>query len=140
MKRILSLLMLIAALGLGACTTVPTSSAGAPLFVNLISDEPHRATMGIGFGAKQMERGHPLTLFLNDRAVVLASSANTARFPQQQKMLAELLAQGATVLVCPMCMQQYGVKQADLLPGLKMGTPEITGGALFKPNSRTMTW
>ncbi len=140
MKRILSLLLLALTLGLGACSSMPGSGANAPLFVNLISDEPHRAIMGLGFGGAQLERGHPLTLFLNDRAVVLASKTNAAKFPEQQKMLAGLVDKGATVLVCPMCLKHYGLSQADLLPGLQLGSPELTGGALFKRNSRTMTW
>lgn len=140
MKRILSLLMLVVALGLGACSTMSGSSGGEPLFVNLISDNPHRATMGIGFGSAQLDRGHPLTVFLNDRAVALASKANAAKYPEQQKMLTELLSKGATVLVCPMCLRHYGFQQADLLPGMKLGSPELTGGALFQRNSRTMTW
>lgn len=140
MKRILNLLLLAVVLGLGACSSLPGASNTDPLFVNLISDEPHRATMGIGFGKNQLDRGHPLTVFLNDRAVVLGAKANAAKFPEQQKMLSELVARGATVLVCPMCMKHYGVNQSDLLPGLKVGNPELTGGALFQANSRTLTW
>jgi len=39
-----------------------------------------------------------------------------------------------------MCMKHYGVKEADLLPGIKVGNPEVTGGALFKDNTKTLTW
>lgn len=140
MKRILTFLLLAATLALGACSTSPSATAGDPLFVNLTSDEPHRATMGIGFGKNQLERGHPLTVFINDRAVVLAAKTNAARFPDHQKMLTELVAKGATVLVCPMCMKHYGISQSDLLPGLQVGNPERTGGALFRPGSRALTW
>jgi sulfur relay (sulfurtransferase) complex TusBCD TusD component (DsrE family) len=111
-----------------------------PLFVNLTTDEPHRANMGITFGKSQLERGHPLTIFLNDKGVLIGSKANAARFADHQKALGELMSKGAMVLVCPMCMQHYGVKESDLLPGLKVGNPEVTGGALFKENTKTMTW
>lgn len=50
------------------------------------------------------------------------------------------MSKGATVLICPMCMKHYGVKEADLLSGLKVGKPELTGGALFKDNTKTLTW
>ncbi len=40
-----------------------------PLFINLISDDPHRADMAISFGKNQLERSHPLTIFLNDKGV-----------------------------------------------------------------------
>jgi len=111
-----------------------------PLFVNLTTDDSHRASMAITFGQNQLERGHPLTIFLNDKGVLIGSKANAAKFPSQQKAIAELLNKGVVVLICPMCMKHYGVKEADLLPGLKVGNPELTGGALFKDNTKTLTW
>ena len=58
----------------------------------------------------------------------------------QQEVLAELISKGATVIICPMCMKHYGVQESDLLPGLQIGAPEVTGGALFKGNTKTLTW
>jgi hypothetical protein len=84
------------------------------LFANLTSNDSHRANMAITFGGNQHERGHSLTIFLKGK--------------------------GATVFICPMCMKHYGVKKSDLLPGLKVGRPELTGGALFKDNTKTLTW
>jgi sulfur relay (sulfurtransferase) complex TusBCD TusD component (DsrE family) len=108
--------------------------------VNLTTDDAHRANMGISFGKNQLERGHPLTIFLNDKGVFIGSKANAAKFASQQKALSELMSKGATVIICPMCMQHYGVKEPDLLPGLKVGNPEIVGDALFKDNTKTLTW
>lgn len=34
----------------------------------------------------------------------------------------------------------YGLKETDLIPGLKMGGPELTGDALFKGNTRSLSW
>lgn len=115
-------------------------SAGDPLFINMTADEPHRALMAIGFGKNQLERGHNLTLFLNDRGVLVASKVNGGKFPEQQKLLQAILAKGGMIYVCPMCMKQYGVKEADLLSGLKISSPELTGTALFATNTRTMSW
>ena len=111
-----------------------------PLFVNLTTDDTHRANMGISFGKNQLERGHPLTIFLNDKGVFIGSKENATKFADHQKALGELMSKGAVVLICPMCMKHYGVKEADLLPGLKVGNPELTGGALFKDNTKTLTW
>jgi sulfur relay (sulfurtransferase) complex TusBCD TusD component (DsrE family) len=125
---------------LGA-TALPALAGDAdPLFVNLTSDDAHRANMALDFGKKQMSRGHPLTVFLNDRAVFLASKANTAKFSEQQKTLDELGGKGALVIACPFCMKHYGVQEADLVPGIKVGNPELTGGALFKEDTKTMSW
>jgi sulfur relay (sulfurtransferase) complex TusBCD TusD component (DsrE family) len=139
MKAFSSLVVALALL-IGAATAPALAGSSDPLFVNLTTDEPHRANMGITFGRNQHERGHPLTVFLNDKAVLIASKANTAKFADHQKALVELVAKGANVLVCPMCMKHYGVKEADLLPGLKVGNPELTGSLLFKDDTRTLTW
>lgn len=43
------------------------------------------------------------------------------------------------MLVCPMCSKKFGVAEADLVPGAKLGNPDITGAALFKDNSKTLS-
>jgi len=111
-----------------------------PLFVNLTTSEPHRAKMALTFSAAQLERGHPLTIFLNDKGVMLASRAYATKFADHQKALADAMAKGATVIVCPMCMKAYKVKEADLVTGVQLGKTELTGGALFKEGTRTLTW
>lgn len=122
-------------------TSLPALAGDAdPLFINLTTADPHRARMAVVFGEKQFERGHALTLFLNDRGVLLASRKHAARYPQQQALLRKLLDQGATVLICPMCMAHYQVAEANLLPGVQIGNPELTGNALFKDHTRTLTW
>ena len=139
MRAISRFLVLFAVL-LGGLVGVASAQDKAPLFINLTSDDPHRASMGLMFGKNQLERGHKLTVFLNDRAVNLGSKANSARFSEHQKMIAELMGKGATLLICSFCMKHYGVKEGDLLAGLKIGNPEATGGALFEPNARSLTW
>lgn len=111
-----------------------------PLFVNLTTNDTHRAKMGISFGKNQLERGHPLTIYLNDKGVLIGSKANSKTFAEHQKVLDELLGKGTTILVCPMCMKHYGVKETDLIPGLKVSNPELVGGLLFKDNTKTLTW
>lgn len=111
-----------------------------PLFINLTTDDAHRANMALNFGANQMKRGHPLTVFLNDKGVLLGAKANSATFAQQQEELAELMGKGALVIACPMCMKHYGVAEPDLISGIQVGNPELTGGALFKDDTRTLTW
>lgn len=138
--KFISHLLVALALCIGAIATPVFAGDTDPLFVNLTSDDPHRANMAITFGGNQHERGHPLTIFLNDKGVLIGSKANSAKFADHQMALAELMSKGAAVIICPMCMKHYGVKESDLLPGLKVGKPELTGGALFKDNTKTLTW
>jgi len=139
MKPALGLLLAVALI-MGCLSTSTLAGSTDPLFVNLTTDDSHRANMAITFGKGQLELGHPLTIFLNDKGVLIGSKANSAKFANHQKALGELMSKGATVLMCPMCMKHYGVKEADLLSGIRVGNPELTGGALFKDNTKTLTW
>jgi sulfur relay (sulfurtransferase) complex TusBCD TusD component (DsrE family) len=111
-----------------------------PLFVNMTADQQHRSTMAIQFSKSQFERGHPVTIFLNDKGVLVVSKTNARIYKEQQSALAEIIKQGGVVLVCPMCMKKYGVKESDLIDGAKIGSPDITGNALFKDNTQTLSW
>ncbi|MGA9666071.1 MAG: DsrE family protein [Gallionella sp.] len=138
--KFLSRLLLAFALIIGNIAAPAFAGDTDPLFVNLTSNDAHRAGMAISFGMNQLERGHPLTIFLNDKGVFIGSKSRAAKFKGQQKMLGEVMGKGAVVLVCQMCMKHYKVKESDLLPGLKLGNPELTGGALFKDNTKTLSW
>jgi len=127
-------------IALGAVALPAFAGGSDPLYVNLTTDDAHRANMAITFSKNQFERGHPLTIFLNDKGVFIGSKANSAKFADHQKALAEMINKGAVVLICPMCMKHYGVNEADVLPGVKVGNPELTGAALFKDNTKTLTW
>lgn len=77
---------------------------------------------------------------MNNKGVLGGSRASASPYAEHQKKLAELISKGVTVLICPMCSKHYGVKESDLLPGIKTGSPELTGRALFKDDTRTLTW
>ncbi len=137
--KLVSTLFLAIALFVGITAAPVIAGPTDPLFVNLLTDEAHRANMALSFSKGQLEKGHPLTIFLNDRGVMLASKANAAKFADHQKMLTELMGKGAVVLICTMCAEHYGVKTTDYLAGMKPAT-ELAGAALFKDNTKTMTW
>lgn len=138
--KFISQLLLAFFLCIGACVAPTLAGDTDPLFINLTSDDSHRANMAIAFGGNQHDLGHPLTIFLNDKGVLIGSKASADKFSEHRKKLGELMSKGATVFICPMCMKHYGVKDADLLPGMKVGNPKQTGGALFKDNTKTLTW
>ncbi len=39
-----------------------------------------------------------------------------------------------------MCMKHYGVPETNLIPGVQVGNPDLTGAALFKDDSQALTW
>jgi predicted peroxiredoxin len=128
-----------------ACAlAAPASPARAgdsdPLFINLTTDDGHRSGMALTFGGNQLKRGHALTVFLNDKGVLLGAKANAEKYPTQQKMIGELLAAGATILVCPMCLKQNAIAETDLLAGLRPSNPELISAQLFKDGGKTLTW
>ena len=138
--KLVNILLLMMALIAGNLTTPALAGDTDPLFVNMTADDAHRANMAISFGGAQLERGHPLTIFLNDKGVLVGSKAHAAKYAEHQKALGELMGKGAAVIACPMCMKHYGVQAADLLPGIQVGKPELTGAALFKDGTKTMSW
>lgn len=139
MKFMPQLLLTLALLIAGM--TVPARAGDAdPLFINLSTDEPHRARLGLTFGLHQHENGHPLTVYLSDQGVLLAARSQAGKYAEPQKMLTELVARGGVVLVCPPCMKHYGVRDDDLLPGFKPSNRKTAGDALFRDGSRTLSW
>lgn len=125
-----------------AILAAPAAIAGDsdPLFVNATTDDPHRAKMALMFASKQLERKHPVTVFLNDKAVLIGSKAANDKFGEHQKLIGDMIKAGANVLICPMCMQHFGVKETELIDGVKIGNPELTGSLLFKDNTKTLSW
>ena len=71
-----------------------------PLFVNATTDDARRAETALVFSKNQLDRQHPVTIFLSDRAVHIASKANAALFKEHQALLHKLMEEGASVLVC----------------------------------------
>jgi len=116
------------------------AGANDPLFINLSTDELHRSTMAINFGKHHSANGHPLTIFLNDKAVMMGVKAGSAKFADQQQALSEVISSGALVIMCPMCLKQAGFTEANLIPGVRLGSPKVTGDALFKDGTKTMSW
>lgn len=130
-----ALLVVLASLSLSAF-----AGANDPLFINLTTDEMHRSSMAINFGKHHFANGHPLSIFLNDKGVILGVKAGSEKYAAQQKELTDIIANGGLVIMCPMCLKQAGFTEADLISGVKLGGPKITGDALFKDGTKTMSW
>lgn len=113
----------------------------AGLFVNLSSDEPHRAEMALTFAQRQLKNGHPVVIFLNLEGTRLAAAKATPRAGSKAPgMLKAFIADGGKVIACQHCMEQLGMKDGDLLQGIRKGNPDVTGAALFDDSTRSISW
>jgi len=121
------------------------SNSEASLFINLTSDDIHRAGMAISFAQSVLKNGHETTIFLNITGVRIASTnipqhINGMTEKSLQQMLQEFIAEGGTVIVCPTCLQQAGITPDQLIEGAILGSPDITQPRLFTDNVRVMSW
>jgi sulfur relay (sulfurtransferase) complex TusBCD TusD component (DsrE family) len=136
MKFIRSIVFAVfAALSLAA-----TAGPNDPLFVSLTSNDVDRARMALNFSKHHFENGHPLSIFLSDKGVFLGVKSGSQQFAEHQKIMADVIAKGGSVIMCPMCLRHFGFSEADLIPGIKMGGPKITGDTLFKDGTKTLSW
>ena len=125
-------------------TTQP--AGGKPgLFINMTTGDSWRGWMGLHFAHNTLKMGHPVTVFLNLDAVKLAAAAGEQeKRPSMQRVPREIIADfirdGGVVLMCPPCLQEFGLKPEDLVPGVQMGRPGLTQGYIFAPDVRTLSW
>ena len=137
----MKLLRILVVLAIILAVLVPVASAGNadPLFVNLTSVDHHKANMAIGISREMLKHGHPVTIYLNCQAVQIINKKNP-EFALQQKKLGEFIAKGGTVLVCPVCEKYLRINHADMIPGVQKSNAKVVDQALFRPNTKTLSW
>ena len=137
----MKLLRIVAVLAIVLAGLVQVAYAGSsdPLFVNLSTDDNHRANMAIAISKEMLKQGHPVTIYMNSGAVQIANK-NNPRYAMQQKKLGEFISKGGTVLVCPVCEQFLHISQADLIPGVQLSSASAVSQALFRENTKTLSW
>jgi len=113
------------------------NSARPTLLLNVISgkEDLHAVTMAMQLANHGLNDNRNVVLFLNVRGPELASRELSNAFafgenPPVRKMLADLIANGAQVLVCPACAKVMGVKEDELVAGAKLATRESLFGNL----------
>lgn len=115
------------------------------LFVNLNTMETGAAGHALHFSGKMMKRGHPVTFFLNEKAVLFASkSTPLGNFGMSKKTIREMLSglvdKGAKVIVCQVCARMNGVSESDLIDGAQLGNPDLVSSYLFDPKYQVISW
>jgi predicted peroxiredoxin len=134
--RLLVIIMVVLA-GFGQ---VALAGSSDPLFVNLTTDDNHKANMAIAFSMEQLKHGHPVTIYVNSQAIQIVNKANSKRYAMQQQKLTEFASKGGTVLACRVCEKFLKFTESDLIPGVKLSTANSVAEALFKDNTKTLSW
>jgi predicted peroxiredoxin len=111
----------------GSATATPQARE---LVVNLTAgtDDPHRASLALTMADAALKEGHKVAVFLNVDGVELAvrdlsEDVQYWEFPPVREMLADVIEGGATVLVCPICVNEAGIPSNQLLDGVVLATP-----------------
>ncbi len=91
--------------------------ASSPLFANPVV-APSRPSAPT---EDQSGEALPQIVFLNQSAVLIASKKNKIKYKEHQARLIDMMNKGVTVLICPDCMKQYGIKESDLIDGVQIG-------------------
>lgn len=105
------------------------------IFYNVTTDEAWSAGMALGQANAALGAGYKVVIFLNVRAVFLASkSFATDTFSGSghslQDMLKMAMSKGATVIICPMCMHKAGMTMDNVIDGVIKGGPDVTMKAM----------
>ena len=131
---------------LAVAVTVAAFAAGpvpekakAPIVINMTAgkEDLHSFWMGLQLASHALGDGRKATVYMNVNAPFLASKKapedlRCGELPTPREQIAELLKNGAKIVVCPGCLKVAGLTKDDLLPGLELGTKE----ALFGPLDR----
>ncbi len=132
-------ILVVLAIVLAGLVHVASAGSADPLFVNLSTNDHHKANMAIALSTEMLKHGHPVTIYINSEALQIVNTKNS-EYVMQQKKLGEFVSKGGIVLVCPVCEKFLNVNQADLVPGVQLSNAIKVDQALFRSNTRTLSW
>ncbi len=121
-------------------TQASRAAGDTPFVAHISTDDPKRISKAVAFSRMQFERGHPVTVYLDDKGVFLATKESGNLFPEQQKTLIEMMGNGVSVIVCPYSMKLHGVSQSDIMADVTIGTPEMADDFLFDDRAKSLSW
>jgi len=122
-----------------------TTPENHPLLIHMTTGESWRGGMGLEFAQAMLKIGHPVAVFLNLDAVKLAvrtgeqeKKASMQQVPRE--IIADLIREGAIVLICQPCLAEFGLALDNIVPGVQLGRPGYLENFVFADNVRTLTW
>jgi len=144
MKLIQTFVLTLTLLVVPFASQAREANTAPTVVINLTSDDVWTGQMALGFARKAQKTGADVVVFLNVRAVILANS----KVPQHveamsgktaHEMLAEIIAAGGRVFVCPGCTKQAGQDVADRIDGIEVGGPEFLA-IVTAPGTRIISY
>lgn len=141
-------LLILTALLLTTCLALQASAADHPkepmdsLVITMSTDNVATFNAAIRIGTVAVKRGHAVTMLLRVDSIKAAVERN--EYPVNgttlKKELLLFMKAGATVIAGGSCMKDMGLNKNDLIEGVIMGTPDIVMGALFKKDTKIISY
>ena len=112
------------------------------LFVNISTTDPELMYAAVRIAKVAAQRGHGVTLLLRVGAIDFArKNKDYPIFGTTIKQkLRDLMETGSQVIVGGGCLKLKGIPRTDLMEGVTVGTPDIVMGALFKKDTRILSY
>lgn len=114
----------ICVIALIALSCEKTVSSKPLMFFNITSDavtDPHSVTMAMQLANHSLNDGREVVLFFNVKGVGIPTKQLDASIAFKAKpvkeLLADLVAKGTRIHVCPHCMKAMGIEEKDLIEG-----------------------
>ena len=106
-----------------AVISLPLSAFAAkePIYINLATNDPAKVSMALDAGRQYSEKGYPIVIYLNDKAVVLGVEVKLGNASKEQEAIRQAIANGAKIIVCPSCLEDYGFTRNNLVQGAMLG-------------------
>ncbi len=106
-----------------AVISLPLSAFAAkePIYINLATNDPVKVSMALDAGRQYAEKGYPVVIYLNDKAVLLGVEAKSRDVSKEQEAIRQAIANGATVIICPTCLEDHGFTRINLVQGVMLG-------------------
>lgn len=141
-------LLILTALLLTMCPAWHALAADHPkepmdsLVIAMSTDNPEIFSAAIRIGTVAVRRGHAVTMLLRLDSIKAAVAKNEypAGGTTLKKELLSFMKAGATIIAGGSCMKDMGLKKSDLIEGVAVGTPDIVMGALFKKDTKIISY
>ncbi|MBU3613027.1 hypothetical protein [Polynucleobacter sp. MG-27-Goln-C1] len=106
-----------------AVISLPLSAFAAkePIYINLATNDPAKVSMALDAGRRYAEKGYPIVIYLNDKAVILGVEVKSGGISKEQEAIRQAIANGATIIVCPSCLENNSFTQMNLVRGAMLG-------------------